>query len=102
MSSAHHRKHHGPPAAGRVLDEGARRDIVQACGTIEDCAQQLSHTLHELGGLESLPGIPSQHDVKAELDSHMAELDGKISQILDAVQRIGSDLRGDHLRRKSA
>jgi len=102
MNTAHHRKHDATAVPSRLLDEGVRRDIVQACGTIENCAQQLSLTLHKLGGLDTLPGLPQKHDVKTELDSHMAELDGKISQILDAVQQIGGGLRGDQLRRKSA
>jgi hypothetical protein len=80
----------GKPA----LDGGIGRDIVQACETIEDCAHQLSLTVSRLGRMKSLgPEESEPREFKSQLDQHMSELDGNIRQILDAVKRIGGDLR---------
>lgn len=88
------------PGERAALDAGVRRDIVQACETIEDCAYQLSLTVNKLGTMGGLaPGDSETHNFKSELDEHMSELDGKIRQILDVVKRIGGDLGSRSNRR---
>ncbi len=74
----------------------ARADIVNACGTIQKCANQLSLTLHKLGEVgRGVAELPPGESLATELDHRMAELDDKIGQILSAVRRIGRDLRED-------
>lgn len=92
----HEKQTAAPGLPGKsALDAGMRRDIVQACETIEDCAYQLSLTVNKLGTMGSLAsGESDTHNFKSQLDEHMSELDGKIRQILDVVKRIGGDLGG--------